>query len=248
MAPVGMREAIYIGYDSREVPAFAVAKHSIRRRLILPIPVRGIVLDDVRQQGLYWRPTEVSYNDHGAPLLFDVISAHPMSTEFAISRFLTPHLAGSGWALFMDCDMLCRGQIEEVFRMADPRYAVMCVKHQYDPPEGVKMDGQVQSRYQRKNWTSFMLFNCDHPANKRLTLELINEAPGRDLHRFCWLEDHEIGELPVEWNWLVGHNDLSVDPKNVHFTSGTPLMKGYENVPFADEFMAALTDWAAGRG
>jgi lipopolysaccharide biosynthesis glycosyltransferase len=170
-----------------------------------------------------------------------------MATEFAISRFLVPHLAKSGWALFMDCDMLVRADLMELFALADPSKAVMCVKHRHVPPPGLKMDGQEQTRYARKNWSSVMLLNRDHPANKRLTVEMINSVPGRDLHRFCWLEDDKIGELPPEWNFLVGHTKLprGKSPKIVHFTEGTPAMAGYENVEFADEFWAQLQAWAA---
>ena len=84
-----------------------------------------------------------------------------------------------------------------------------------------------------------MLFNCDHPANAALTDELINTAPGRDLHRFCWLNDGDIGSLHQKWNWLVGHSDPIVNPTIVHFTDGTPLMPGYEDQPYADEWRAA---------
>jgi len=174
-----------------------------------------------------------------------VISDAPCATEFSNSRFLVPHLAGSGWALFMDCDMLVRGNIRELFDLCDPEKAVMVVKHNHQPPEGVKMDGQMQTRYARKNWSSVIAFNCDHPANKALALEMVNVLPGRDLHRFCWLEDDLIGELPVEWNWLAGHSDPAVDPKIVHHTEGSPCLPGYEDAPFADEWRAELARWAA---
>lgn len=234
------KQSIFIGWDPREADAFAVARASIRRRCNLPIPIRGVVLDDLKAQGLYWRPT--SRRDGN---LWDDISGAPMATEFAISRFLVPHLAGSGWALFMDSDMLVRADISRLFEIADPKKAVMVVKHQYDPPEGVKMDGQAQTRYARKNWSSVMLFNVDHSANKGLTVDLVNTVPGRDLHRFCWLKDEEIGELDPSWNWLAGHSDPSIDPKIVHFTLGTPAMAGWEDQPYADEWRAELLRWAA---
>jgi hypothetical protein len=109
----------------------------------------------------------------------------------------------------------------------------MCVKHHYAPKEESKMDGQVQTQYVRKNWSSFMLFNNAHPANTFLNLTNVNSLPGRDLHRFSWLKDADIGELPVSWNWLEGHYPENMDIKAVHFTRGTPDMQGYENVPFA---------------
>lgn len=237
---MGIMSSIFIGFDPRETSAYAVTRESIRKYITQPIPVRGLVLDDLREQGLYWRPTERRLGK-----LYDVISEHEMATEFAISRFLVPHLTKEGWALFMDCDMLLRSNIARVFDGLDSSKAVYCVKHDHVPDYIQKMDGQVQSAYPRKNWSSFMIFNCYHEANKKLTPELVNTLPGRDLHRFCWLKDSEIGELPVEWNWLVGHSDERVIPKNVHFTDGTPAFLSFENVPFADEWRNTLQRWAA---
>jgi hypothetical protein len=96
------------------------------------------------------------------------------------------------------------------------------------------MDDQLQVRYARKNWSSLMLINHAHPANERLTVEMVNTLPGRDLHRFCWLQDDEIGALPPAWNYLVGHTKGVCVPKLVHFTDGYPLMPGYENATYAD--------------
>jgi lipopolysaccharide biosynthesis glycosyltransferase len=231
---------IYIGFDPRETAAFAVCRKSIKNHITQPLPIRGLVLSELKQQGLYWRPTERRLGK-----LYDVISEHEMATEFAISRFLIPHMVQSGWALFMDCDMMLRWNIARAFQGLDGEKAVYCVKHNHVPETAEKMDGQVQSRYARKNWSSFMIFNCGHQSNKKLTPEYVNSLPGRDLHRFCWLEDDEIGELPVEWNWLVGHSDPSVNPKNVHFTDGGPWFHNFENVPYADEWRGYLEKWAA---
>jgi hypothetical protein len=236
-----MKDSVWIGFDAREAAAFAVARASLRRHRLRPVPVTGIILDEMRERGLYSRPT--SRRDGR---LWDDISEAPMSTEFAISRFLTPHLAGEGFALFMDCDMLVRDSLTPLFELgrAHPEFAVMCVQHNFAPPEGIKMDGQLQTVYARKNWSSVMLFNCGHPSNARLTVELINTVPGRDLHRFCWLEDHEIGALPAEWNYLVGHTGIDCAPKIVHFTDGIPSMPGYENAEYADEWRAHMRAWA----
>lgn len=233
------RQSAWIGFDAREAAAFAVARHSLNRRLLTPIPVRGLVLSDLRERGLYYRPTSMKDGR-----LWDDISGAPMSTEFAISRFLVPHLAESGWAVFMDSDMLIRSDLFRLFDQCDRSKAVMVVKHDYQPPEGIKMDGQVQTAYPRKNWSSVIAFNCDHKANRALTVELVNTVPGRDLHRFCWLDDSEIGELDQSWNWLVGHSDKEVVPDIVHFTEGLPNMTGYEGSDFADEWWAELTRWA----
>lgn len=233
---------IYIGYEPREAAAFAVCRSSISHRLTRPIPIHGLILDDLRSRGLYWREHTRNGN-----VLFDKISEAPMSTEFAISRFLVPIIAKTGFVIFMDCDIMARANIERIMSHVDPSKAVSVVKHHFDPPEGVKMDGQVQQRYARKNWSSVMVFNCDHVANRHgLSMQIVNTVPGRDLHRFFWLQDHEIGELPPEWNYLVNHTELPVNigPRLVHWTDGSPCLPGFENEPFADEFRDELIRWA----
>lgn len=168
-----------------------------------------------------------------------------MSTEFACSRFLVPHLAGGGWALFVDSDILVRRNLDRIFIEADPSKAVMVVKHNHQPADGKKMDGQAQTRYARKNWSSVCLWNVDHPANQKLTLDVVNSIPGRDLHAFCWLHDSEIGELDPSWNYLVGHTKGVENPRIVHFTDGIPAMPGYENCEYAEDWRAELKRWAA---
>ena len=231
--------SIWLGYDSRETEAFAVARQTLRRHAA-GIPIHALDLHELRGAGLYTRPTSRVRGQ-----LWDELSDAPMSTEFACSRFLTPILAKRGWALFMDCDVLCRSSMAELFALADDSYAVMCVRHQHEPMDRVKMDGQQQTQYARKNWSSVVLFNCDHPANERLTLSMVNTLPGRDLHRFCWLQDKEIGALPPEWNWLAGVSDPCLEPKLVHFTLGTPNMPGYEAAPYAGERRAERRLWLA---
>lgn len=241
-----MTPSIFIGFDPREAAAFAVARSTVRQHVPADWPVRGLLLSDLKAQGLYTRPTEFRASSE-KPIMWDVISDAPMSTEHANARFLVPHLAKTGWALFMDGDMMVQGDLEKLFDKLDPRFAVYCVKHVYEPPPGVKMDGQEQTRYARKNWTSFLIFNCDHAANERLTVEMINRLPGRDLHRLCWLKDEEIGELPPSWNFLVGHTDPKIAPDNIHWTEGTPDMRGYEDAPYSDEWRERLADWARGQ-
>jgi hypothetical protein len=240
--------SVFIGFDSRQPEAFAVCRHSLHRHLNLagnPLMLNTrtycLELGALRAAGLYWRPTTVRASDGQ---LWDDISGAPMSTEFAITRFLVPHLTGrAGWALFHDCDMLWRTDPRRLFALADPQYAVQVVKHEYDPPAGVKMDGQAQTRYQRKNWSSVMLFNCAHPSNARLDLDMVNSRPGRELHAFCWLKDEEIGTLGTEWNWLPGHSDPTADPDLIHWTEGGPWLDGYQNVPYASEWRAERHLW-----
>lgn len=240
------QRSIWIGFDPREATAFAVAKYSIRKDDIY-MPIRGVVLDELRKRGLYTRETRSRINSDGRLELVDVPSIAPdydgrISTQHANARFLVPFLAKTGWALFVDCDVMFLERAETLFDLADDSKALMVVHHDYAPVESTKMDGQLQTKYARKNQSSVMLIKCDHPAHRRLTLDAINTLPGRDLHRFFWLEDEEIGELPPEWNVLVGVSKLpeGVRPKLVHFTRGLPDMAGYENQEFADEWRAMV--------
>ncbi len=226
--------SIWIGYDPREATAFAVARYSIRR-FDHHTPICGVVLSALMQADLYKRETKTKVNGDGRRQLIGAIS-----TEHANARFLVPALAKTGWALFIDCDVMVRSNINALFRLADSTKALMCVHHDHRPRETMKMDGQTQTQYPRKNQSSVMLINCDHPANKALTVEMVNSLPGRDLHRFCWLDDELVGELPPEWNYLVGHSKLDRSPKLVHFTRGLPDMAGYENQEFADEWRAMV--------
>lgn len=252
-----MDRTVWIGWEPREAAAFAVARKSITRHAMRPVrpgQISGVVLPILENMGIYRRPHSVRQTDDGGIVLWDEISDAPMATQFACSRFLVPWLANhfmdrgfaNRWALFMDCDMLVRSDVNSLFDQCDSSKAVMVVKHNHQPADGsVKMDGQIQTRYGRKNWSSVCAFNVDHPANKALTVDLINSAPGRDLHAFCWLDDNDIGELEPGWNHLVGHSAPNPNPGIVHFTDGIPLMPGYEDCEFADEWQAELAMWAS---
>jgi hypothetical protein len=235
-----MKVTYFMGYDTKESEAFSVALRALQHHTPRMMPY-GLHLPSLRDKGLYTRPTSTKDGR-----LWDDISGAYMSTEHANSRFLVPHMAreiGAKWALFTDCDIILRRPVTDLFDEADPRYAVQVVKHDYRPENAVKMDGQAQQLYARKNWSSVMLFNVEHPANQRLTLEDINTRPGRDLHRFFWLNDDEIGDLSPRWNWLVGHSDPSIDPAIVHYTEGLPSMPGYASCAYADEWFAMRRDW-----
>ncbi|QND52949.1 glycosyltransferase [Phyllobacterium sp. 628] len=213
---------IYIGWDSREPIAYEVAKRTILDNASIPVQVKPIVLSELVEKGAYTREVD--------PLA---------STEFTYSRFFTPWLAGcEGWALFCDCDFLFFSDVAELLQYQDPNKAVCCVKHDYTPKEGFKMDGKVQTSYPRKNWSSFMMFNCAHPSTRKLTPELINRESGAYLHRMQWAADDEIGEIPTEWNWLEGWNEKPAagTPHAVHFTNGGPWFKDWQNVDYGDEW------------
>lgn len=246
---------VYLGWDSRETQAYAVARNSIISRTkeplkIIPVDLKHI---DFLNRPIEWR-TGCSSSDgvtDSPNQMWDVISDAPMSTQFAISRFAVPFLQQNGWCLFADCDIICWEDIAHLFAITDDRYAVMVVKHQNDnagtffavsdivtQDVSFKMDGQLQTYYSRKNWSSVVLWNCDHPANKRLTIENLNTWPGRDLHAFKWLEDSEIGELPKCWNWLVNVSpSVPVKYGIWHYTLGGPWISGWTPKPYDQEWL-----------
>lgn len=207
---------IWIGSDRREPYSYQVFRSSLERRTQHALHIRPLMQQVLRHDGLYTREHIVKNGQ-----AWDVISGAPMSTDFAITRFLVPHLQKTGWCLFAEPDMVALADIAELFALADDKYALMCVQHDYAPKATRKMDGQLQVGYPRKNWSSLVLWNCDHPANATLTVEMVNTLPGRDLHRFCWLADEKIGALPIEWNYLAGEDMPKVKPKLIHYSQGT---------------------------
>lgn len=206
---------VFIGYDPKEPIAFHVLSHSIMRRASEPVSITPVALSQLR--GVMTRPR------------------HDLqSTEFSFSRFLVPYLCGFyGWAIFMDCDQLCLGDIARLWNYREGGVAVKVVKHDHKPKEATKFLGQAQTSYPMKNWSSVMLMNCQHCL--ALTPAYINEASGLDLHRFNWLSRRDvlIGDLPPEWNHLVGYDDPDGRQLNLHFTEGGPWFPDYADVPFA---------------
>lgn len=246
-----MRRAVFIGYDQREADAFAVAVASIKHHAKEPVDIMAVDMKVLQERGLYQRPT-VSRDGK----LWDVISDAPMSTAFAISRFFVPLLATEycdepwDWAVFMDCDVMLRADVGELFALADPTKALQCVHHKQEQGAAVKMDGQLQTFYARKNWSSCMILNLRNPANRALTIEKLNTWTGRALHGFNWLADEFIGPLPPEWNHLCGVDAPNPNAKLVHFTLGIPRMPGYENCEHSTEWLRyrdALAERAGAR-
>lgn len=235
---------VYIGFDSREPAAYHVCQQSMIRHATLPVNVRAITRDEMQIRGLYHRRWR-SGNEPG--VVVDCHDNRPFSTEFAFTRFLVPRLHSDlamlphrQWALFCDCDFLFRADVGELYDFMDDDKAVVLVKHQYEPRELLKMDGQPQRPYPRKNWSSFVLWNCAHPAHEELTLTMINTQPGRWLHAFSWLQDEQIGALPEAWNWLEGWSAPDINPKAVHFTRGGPWFRRWRGVRYAEEWCGEL--------
>ena len=210
---------VFIGYDSKESVAYHTLAHSILRRASIPVAIAPVMQSQLK--GLYTRPRGPTE-----------------STEFSLTRFLVPALSGyRGWSMFMDCDMLCRTDIAELAALCDQSAdkAVLVCKHDYVPKTKRKFLGQVQTKYARKNWSSLMLFNNERC--RALTPQYVNNATGLDLHRFKWTDDASIGELPLEWNWLVGEYDASPAAKIVHYTLGGPWFDEYRTCDYADEWL-----------
>ena len=210
---------VFIGYDTREAAAFSVLAHSIHARASQPVSIAPVMLSQLA--GVFARDVN--------PL---------QSTQFSFSRFLTPWLCGyEGWAIFMDCDMLVLDDIARLWALRDERHAVQVVKHVHVPREEVKFLGAVQTKYEKKNWSSVMLMNC--ARCRTLTPEYVNRASGLELHQFKWLDgDEAIGALPAKWNHLVGYDAPRRDASLVHFTIGGPYFEEYRDCEYASEWFA----------
>lgn len=227
---------VFIGYDDREPEAYDVCKYSIERRTKSDVKVFELNHRSLRKQGIFRRPW-ITTADEG--IRIDLIDGKPFSTEFSHTRFLVPYLNNyKGWALFMDCDMIFTQDIRNLIDMASDQYAVMVVKHRHKPTNKVKMDDQPQHSYGKKNWSSFILWNCGHPANKYLTPEKVNFMTGRDLHQFDWLEENQIGHLGFEYNWIEGSSPAVSKPAVIHYTNGGPWFN-HEKYPECHSVMYA---------
>ncbi len=210
---------VFVGYDPREAVAYGVLAHSINARASQPVAIVPVMLSQLR--GVHRRERN--------PL---------QSTDFSFSRFLTPWLCDyRGWAIFMDCDMLVLDDIASLWALRDERHAVQVVKHHHVPKEEVKFLGARQSKYEKKNWSSVMLMNCERCTT--LTPEYVDSASGLELHQFKWLKDDRlIGEIPGRWNHLVGYDAPRADAALVHFTIGGPYFHEYRDCEYAKEWFA----------
>ena len=232
---------VFAGYDSREHIPFKVCAHSLTRRSTYPVEVTPIYHKTLRHAGMFYRPWKIDEDGQ----YWDEVDGKPFSTEFSHSRFLVPEIARrnnlSGWVLFCDCDYLFLSDVCEVFDYCDDDYAVMCVKHNYHPEEAIKMDGMLQQDYNKKLWSSFVLYNLDHPANDRLDEVMVNSETGANLHNFCWLDgDDQIGSLPHGWNFIPGVSSGTNDVKAIHYSLGGPWLDGYQDSAYAEEWEEEL--------
>jgi lipopolysaccharide biosynthesis glycosyltransferase len=220
---------IFIGYDPREAIAFHVCANSIIRQASRPVAIMPLALN----------------------LFKDYTETHTDgSNHFIYSRFLVPHLMGyTGHAIFMDGDMIVRGDIVELWEQRSAHHDVQVVKHNYKTKMTEKYLGAKNEDYPRKNWSSVILWNCSSYPNRRLTPEFVEKATGAQLHRFTWIDDARIGELAPEWNWLPDEYGENLDAKLLHYTLGTPCFHEFATTPQGNEWHREriLTDYCQQR-
>jgi len=205
-----------IGFDYREATAYHTFSQSIIENTSSPFTILPLASNLIENY------TDLSKDG---------------SNQFIYSRFLTPSLANfEGWYLYMDGDLICNDDINELWKLRDNNYAVQCVKHDYQTKYPVKYFNNKNTNYPRKNWSSVILWNCAHPANRILTPAFISQKDGKYLHRFSWLEDSLIGDLPVRWNWLAKEYDDNLDAGLIHYTLGTPCFEDWSKGVFAEQW------------
>jgi lipopolysaccharide biosynthesis glycosyltransferase len=221
---------VFVGYDPREAVAYHVCVNSIIRHASQPVCIIPLALN----------------------LFNDYKETHTDgSNQFIYSRFLVPHLMDyTGWAIFIDGDMIVRSDIVELWNLQNSYRDVMVVKHDYKTRMPVKYLGARNEDYPRKNWSSVILWNCNSFPNRQLTPEFIQQATGSFLHRFSWLDDARIGELPREWNWLPDEFGPNPAAKLLHYTLGAPCFEEFADTPQADEWHQerALTEHCQQQG
>ena len=214
---------IFAGFDQREEAGYHAFTSSVLEHASAPFTVTPLHLQLFRS---FYAP-----------------GVRDGSNAFVYTRFLIPFLQGyTGSAIFCDgSDMLMKADIAELWALRDPYKPVQVVKHDYRtkwPRKylGTKMEAPNED-YPRKHWSSVMILNCMHMSWRKLTPESVQKMTGQELHRFSWLQEDEIGELPKEWNWLVQEDGPNPDAKLLHFSSGVPLMPAHANSPHAADYM-----------
>ena len=215
-----------VGFDQRE----AVAYHTFVQSVIenASIPVRFMPLDIKSLK---------TYNE----------THTDGSNEFIYTRFLVPYLMNfKGWAIYADGDMICVEDIKKLWDLRDKKYAVQVVQHDYKTKVTKKYWGNKNENYPRKNWSSVIIWNCEHEKHKILSPKFIQNQTGSFLHRFNWLNDDEIGNIDKKWNWLAMEYEEEKDINLIHYTIGTPCFKEYSNGPFSSYWNKSLLDTLEG--
>ncbi len=205
---------IVVGFDQREAIAYHTFTQSIIEKSSLPVFFIPLALNALKG-------FKETHKDR--------------SNDFIYSRFLTPYLNNfEGWAIFADGDMICQSDIRELWDLRDESKALLVVKHDYLTKANRKYLGNINENYPRKNWSSLILWNCAHPKHSILTPNFISNQSGQFLHRFSWLDDSDIGDLPKEWNWLALEYPINNSAKIIHYTLGTPCFKDYRDTDMSD--------------
>ena len=169
------------------------------------------------------------------------------SNDFIYSRFLVPYMMNfKGWAIYADGDMVCLEDIKKLWNLRDDKYAVQVVKHDYKTKITEKYWGNKNEDYPRKNWSSLILWNCEHKSHKVLTPDFIENQSGAFLHRFSWIKDEEIGSLDKEWNWLAMEYEEKESIKLIHYTIGTPCFKEYEKTSLSSYWKKSFSNMLDG--
>ena len=204
---------VFVGFDQLEAIAYHVFCQSVLEKSSLPVLFLPLSINTLKGY-------KETHNDK--------------SNDFVYSRFLTPYLHNfEGWAIFADGDMVCQSDIKELWDLRDETKALQVVMHDYKTKFNQKYLGNTNENYPRKNWSSLILWNCSHPKHKVLTPDFISNQTGKYLHRFSWLDDEDIGELPIDWNWLAIEYPNNPKAKIIHYTLGTPCFKDYRNSEMA---------------
>jgi lipopolysaccharide biosynthesis glycosyltransferase len=208
---------IFVGYDPREAIAYHTCVNSIIRHASQPVAIVPVALN-------LFQDYKETHGDN--------------SNHFVYTRFLVPHLMSyQDWAIFIDGDMVLRDDIVKLWNMRlEGHYDVMVVKHDYKTRMAEKYMGSKNEDYPRKNWSSVILWNCSSWPNRKLTPAFVQSQPGSYLHRFSWLDDKRIGELPVEWNWLPDEFGVNPEAKLLHYTLGTPCFAEFADTPQSEEW------------
>ena len=213
---------VFIGHDSRDQQAAEVCKYSILKYASIEVEFHFLNEEELRLRSLFTRmPDHEDFETKEAEHLY--------------TRFLVPHFCGyTGWAVYVDCDFLFIDDIAKLLELKNDRYALQLVKHKYQPLARKKLNNRPQRSYPRKNWTSMMLINCEHPEISKLTVDFVNNEPKDCLIRLEWLPNRSIGELKPEWNWLVGWHKEPIDgePRALHYTEGGPWLPAAKHVEY----------------
>ena len=203
---------IFIGYDPREAVAYHVCVQSILDNCSRPDRLSFHTVTGLQRDG---------------------------SNSFIYDRFTVPYRQRfMGHAIFIDGDMIVRGDVSELWELRGMYKGVHVVKHDYKTKHPTKYLGYRNDDYPRKNWSSVMLWDCAYSPNKVLTPEFIASKDGAYLHRLSWLRDDQIGELPESWNRLVLEQDVKPDDKLLHYTVGIPAFQEYTDCDRAEEWWA----------